>query len=1532
MNHTVYNNAQLTAALNAASPGDQILLHPSSVPYDVTITAYVNNVENITIKSANPNNMATIGGVKLYDAKGITFDGVRFGENPDPQSDFTVLVRTSENITIRNSVAEGTATGPLTVGGSTQMAGEFANIKYVDGFTFENNEVSKYNFGLLILESTDVDFRGNDIHSLQADPLRVGGVKDVYIENNYLHDLYGSDAQITHMDMIQVWSTDTQRVNENIYIRENVLDAGDGAGTQSILMRNERYEKSPSTALMYKNIVITDNVIYNGQYHGISVGETNGLQISNNTLVTHPDAVVRNVGWIEQSDPAISVSSPSYNVNVHNNIAGRYDLPGNVNQGNNITVNYDDPLSEYYVKNLFVNPFSDDMNVLVDLQAPPGGLLDQRNAGSSLTEFDYSPDTIYGLVLSNDGLGLSLNTHSFDVSNVYGPTGPLNTNGATVAWNFGDGHGTSGSTAASHFYEEPGIFTVRALITLANGTQVTAKKTVEVETPVAIAANFSNGATDISANANSVTKTSNVQFVYDGPHQVAKLNGGHVTYYRDEEYKNNTGFTVIADFRKDQIWDKGELFLFAGSFSMTVQEHTLRASITTDKGVTWMSPQWLDIDDTSWHRVILSFDGQSQSAAIYLDGQKVATASNVGSLHYGLDGVDLYLGSPYGPSFSGLIDNFSFLRGGLDDALAAQIGAPSYTTDALTQSYLSGVPLSGTGSGTQTPPPVTLPIEQPDGDGTLSGRYFVDANQDNRESSGEAGVAGVTVRAMQGGQVVATTTTDSNGNYSFTNLDDGFYSVRFSADPSGRDFVRTNVGTNDAIDSDVWRTNADGSGDTGAVQVRSGQNTANVDAGVEGTSGTPTSPPPPPPPPPPASSDNGKLSGRYFVDSDGDFREDGNEPGVAGVTVQALQRGQVVASTTTDANGNYAFNNLTNGQYAVRFGADPAGRDFTRTGVGSNDSIDSDVWRTNSDGSGETGYYWVTSTSGQSHVDAGVVAGSSTAPPPPPSTGSNNGGTLAGRYFADSNDNYLEDGGEPGLPGVTVSAVRNGQVVATTKTDTNGNYAFRNLEEGYYTVRFGKDFAGREFTRGNMGNNDAVDSDVWRTLGDGTGETGSFLITPTQSMWHADAGVAPREGSSSAPAQSSSGSMLGGRYFVDANNNFLEDSGEAGLPGVTIQLMQGSRVVASTKTDGNGNYRFTNLDDGYYSVRFGKDFAGREFTRGNMGSNDAVDSDVWKTNWNGTGDTGSFLVTTSRSAWNVDAGVAAPVAQVRAVTALASDEAAASEAEAAEAPVVRSMTSSMARSVQGVIEKSEITFDLENGQIGVDRDKDGTADETIALSGTFENGDFMAVYTDDETIFTFNDFLPGLSERKSVSDVNGIENEMFLTGSSVVSDYEVTLMAADQGAKYRNSLGVYEIREDGSLQDVRIIAENVKTASGPITVTDVEAGSKLGFFIIQDGYGRLDNGILKSGDLSLVVSDGQIRLADSGSTVQNARVFVSHDASLNPDGLEHVVSGISPDDGDGLKIGFEDQMRNSSKSDDDFQDVVFFVEAIAEIA
>ena len=87
---------------------------------------------------------------------------------------------------------------------------------------------------------------------------------------------------------------------------------------------------------------------------------------------------------------------------------------------------------------------------------------------------------------------------------------------------------------------------------------------------------------------------------------------------------------------------------------------------------------------------------------------------------------------------------------------------------------------------------------------------------------------------------------------------------------------------------------------------------------------------------------------------------------------------------------------------------------------------------------------------------------------------------------------------------------------------------------------------------------------------------------------------------------------LGDFVWHDLNQDGIQDSGEPGLEGVTVELYDNGicagAPMSTTVTDVDGHYLFPELEPGSYSLRFINP-AGYEFSPADQGNDDAVDSD-----------------------------------------------------------------------------------------------------------------------------------------------------------------------------------------------------------------------------------------------------------------------------------------------------------------------------------
>jgi len=172
---------------------------------------------------------------------------------------------------------------------------------------------------------------------------------------------------------------------------------------------------------------------------------------------------------------------------------------------------------------------------------------------------------------------------------------------------------------------------------------------------------------------------------------------------------------------------------------------------------------------------------------------------------------------------------------------------------------------------------------------------------------------------------------------------------------------------------------------------------------------------------------------------DGNGQQDPGEAGVADVTVMLYdaETGELVATAATNTNGNYLFDNLPPGNYEVAFDLTslPEGYRVTGRDMEGDDEADSDA-DPETGRTPETGY--LSSGEADLSLDMGIIA--------PVSIGD--------RVWMDENMDGLQDGDEEGVADVTVTLYDvDGNPVATTTTDSDGNYLFEGLMPGEYSHR-----------------------------------------------------------------------------------------------------------------------------------------------------------------------------------------------------------------------------------------------------------------------------------------------------------------------------------------------------------------------------------------------------------------------------------------------------------------------------------------------
>jgi len=424
---------------------------------------------------------------------------------------------------------------------------------------------------------------------------------------------------------------------------------------------------------------------------------------------------------------------------------------------------------------------------------------------------------------------------------------------------------------------------------------------------------------------------------------------------------------------------------------------------------------------------------------------------------------------------------------------------------------------------------------------SLGDRVWNDFDADGIQDSGEPGISGITVELLDGaGSLITSTITDGSGLYSFANLDPGTYQVRFT-NPSGNyKFSLPDQGSNRSIDSNGVESGDELTATSGFITLTTGQTDLTIDQGMY----------------------QGRVGDFVFVDSNANGIWNSGEAGFANVVVRLYtSAGTLVGTpvTTTTANPNYLFDNLNPGDYYITV-QPPAGAKVTFSNVGANDAIDSDVDRTTL----KSADFRIDRGERDMTIDVGVY----------------NLASLGNLVWYDQNGDGTVNGSESGLKDVTVTLLNsngtaafndNGILIDPVTTSLSGAYSFTGLRPGNYIVKFDLPSTEYVFSPQNVGGagiNNNSDPNP------GTGITNTITLVSGTNNNNIDAGM--RKG------------MIGDFVWQDTNANGIQNAGEPGMLGVTVDLYKvGTPGILATRTTGSdGYYSFTELDSGIYYLKF----------------------------------------------------------------------------------------------------------------------------------------------------------------------------------------------------------------------------------------------------------------------------------------------------------------------------------------------------------
>lgn len=342
----------------------------------------------LLLKSAHPETPALFREVQIYGASNVIFEDVVFDYQfvPGHRSNHTFIhIADSTGVVLRRSLFDGDIARGMNSAEDGFATGTALRVQDSSDVTVEHSVFRRFQRGLIIHQSQDITVRNNDIHAMRMDGMNFAEVQRVVIQDNHLHDFKGRPGREDHRDMIQFWTNRTGGPSVDVVIRDNLLNVGNGAWTQSIFMRNEEVDTGRAGPEMYyRNILIEGNVIINAHLHGITVGEVDGLRIRNNTVVRNAQAG----GDATNQDlwtPSIRLKPEARNVVIERNVVSRIVGAGrqsNWEMSENLIVQDRNSRLAFHYDEVFGPAARTNPTQLASFRPRPGGPLDGAGVGA----------------------------------------------------------------------------------------------------------------------------------------------------------------------------------------------------------------------------------------------------------------------------------------------------------------------------------------------------------------------------------------------------------------------------------------------------------------------------------------------------------------------------------------------------------------------------------------------------------------------------------------------------------------------------------------------------------------------------------------------------------------------------------------------------------------------------------------------------------------------------------------------------------------------------------------------------------------------------------------------------------------------------------------------------------------------------------------------------------------------------------------------------------------------------------------------
>jgi len=265
---TVTSAAQFLRVLRAARGGETILLAPGNYG-DINLSG-IRPAGRVTIRSANPDNDAVFGSLKLTRVGNLVLDDIDV-RHPLKPGDAAVFVNLSSDVSFVGLDLSGSINGTPFDDGNGIFVTNSCRIAVLDSTFREFNNAAGFS------RSSDIIFAGNSVRDAR-EGVNIAQIDGGLFERNFITGIRPDVSQFDHSDTFQVQAGGSNGVSNDLVFNGNVIMGDNNQGTFI------RSEKALTQGLVHSNIVITNNYVEANLRNAIAIADTDGVIVANNSI------------------------------------------------------------------------------------------------------------------------------------------------------------------------------------------------------------------------------------------------------------------------------------------------------------------------------------------------------------------------------------------------------------------------------------------------------------------------------------------------------------------------------------------------------------------------------------------------------------------------------------------------------------------------------------------------------------------------------------------------------------------------------------------------------------------------------------------------------------------------------------------------------------------------------------------------------------------------------------------------------------------------------------------------------------------------------------------------------------------------------------------------------------------------------------------------------------------------------------------------------------------------------------------------